>query len=91
MQLDFEFYKVFIKTQSLYNPIFLQDFILTIPLLDYPMAPSPLRGAPSRREPRRTSAAAKRRRLRKAFPLRGRWHGSRGDFLSVCMYSIVEP
>ena len=45
MQLDFEFYKVFIKNQSLYSPIFLQDLILTIPLLDYPMAPSPLRGA----------------------------------------------
>ena len=40
MQLDFEFYKVFIKNQSLYSPIFLQDLILTIPLLDCPMAPS---------------------------------------------------
>ena len=40
MQLDFEFYKVLNIPQPLYSPIFLQDLILTIPLLDCPMAPS---------------------------------------------------
>ena len=40
MELYLEFYRVFIKIQPLYSPIFLQDLILTIPLLDYPMAPS---------------------------------------------------
>ena len=45
MELYLEFYRVLNKTQPLYSPIFLQDFVLTIPLLDYPMAPSPLRGA----------------------------------------------
>ena len=52
MELYLEFYKVLNKTQSLYSPIFLQDLVLTATQLDYPMAPSPLRGAPSRREPR---------------------------------------
>ena len=40
MELYLEFYKVLNKTQSLYSPIFLQDLVLTISLLDYPMAPS---------------------------------------------------
>ena len=40
MELYIEFYRVFNITQPLYNPIFLQDLVLTIPLLDYPMAPS---------------------------------------------------
>ena len=40
MELNFGFYKVFIKNQSLYNPIFLQDLVLNKILLNYPMAPS---------------------------------------------------
>ena len=56
--LHLNFYRVLNKTQPLYSPIFLRDLILTIPLLDYPMAPSPLRGAPSRREPRETAGGA---------------------------------
>ena len=110
MELYLEFYRVFIKIQSLYNPIFLQDLVLTISSLDYPMAPSPLRGAPSRREPRGTAGGAspsptgtgggydlasggepREQRQRPCRPPGGRWHGSRGDFFSACLYPIAEP
>jgi len=57
MELYLDFYRVFIKSQSLYSPIFIKDLILTATQLDYPMAPSPLRGAPSRREPRGTASS----------------------------------
>ena len=40
MELYLEFYRVFNKTQPLYSPFFLQDLVLTISSLDYPMAPS---------------------------------------------------
>ena len=40
MELYLEFYRVLNITQPLYNPIFLQDLILTMLLLDCPMAPS---------------------------------------------------
>ena len=46
VELYLEFYRVFNKTQSLYNPIFIKEFDLTKFLLDYPMAPSPLRREP---------------------------------------------
>ena len=40
VELYLEFYKVLNKTQSLYNPIFIQEFVLTKFPLDYPLAPS---------------------------------------------------
>ena len=86
MELYLEFYKVLNKTQSLYNPIFLQDLVLTTFSLDYPMAPSVTCGDSSlpegaeksatlsfspRREPRGTVAAATEWREEQAPPLRG--------------------
>ena len=40
VELYLKFYKVLNKTQSLYNPIFIQEFVLTKFPLDYPLAPS---------------------------------------------------